>query len=148
MVRCGACAAAGGPVAELPLRDRPAIARLRPAHGTGRHRPGVAPVLDQHGSAQRSGPRLLPDHRRNGGHALGAVLRLRPAVAPHPTSGVSRSLALHIRSHAEAFTTVSSWSTTDWLKVTENGKTVLRENTKRVAFLEFAELPRRTRQPL
>jgi len=50
--------------------------------------------------------------------------------------------------HAEAFTTVSSWSTTDWLKVTENGKTVLRENTKRVAFLEFAELPRRTRQPL
>jgi len=50
--------------------------------------------------------------------------------------------------HARAFTTVSSWSTTDWLKVTENGKTVLRENTKRVAFLEFAELPRRTRQPL
>jgi len=49
---------------------------------------------------------------------------------------------------AEAFTTVSSWSTTDWLKVTENGKTVLRENTKRVAFLEFAELPRHTRQPL
>ena len=49
---------------------------------------------------------------------------------------------------AEAFTTVSSWSTTDWLKVTENGKTVLRENTKRVAFLEFAELPRRTGQSL
>ena len=49
---------------------------------------------------------------------------------------------------AEAFTTVSSWSTTDWLKVTENGKTVLRENTKRVAFLEFAELPARTSQPL
>jgi hypothetical protein len=49
---------------------------------------------------------------------------------------------------AAAFTTVSSWSTTDWLKVIENGKTVLRENTKRVAFLEFAELPRRTRQPL
>ena len=50
--------------------------------------------------------------------------------------------------HAAAFTTVSSWSTTDWLKVTENGKTVLRENTKRVAFLEFAELPRHTPQPL
>lgn len=49
---------------------------------------------------------------------------------------------------AEAFTTVSSWSTTDWLKVTENGKPVLRENTKRVAFLEFAELAGRTRQPL
>jgi hypothetical protein len=49
---------------------------------------------------------------------------------------------------AQAFTTVSSWSTTDWLKVTENGKTILRENTKRVAFLEYAELPRRTTQPL
>jgi hypothetical protein len=49
---------------------------------------------------------------------------------------------------AEAFTTVSSWSTTDWLKVVENGKTVLRENTKRVAFLRYAELPRLTRQPL
>src|SRR5439155_1401527 len=44
--------------------------------------------------------------------------------------------------HAEAFTTVSSWSTTDYLKVTENGKTVLRENTKRVAFLQFESLPR------
>src|SRR2546425_1637708 len=49
---------------------------------------------------------------------------------------------------AEAFTTVSSWSTTDWLKVTENGKTVLRENTKRVAFLDFVDLPRHTSQPL
>ncbi len=50
--------------------------------------------------------------------------------------------------HAEAFTTVSSWSTTDWLKVTENGKTVLRENTKRVAFLQFEGLARHTSQPL
>ena len=49
---------------------------------------------------------------------------------------------------AEAFTTVSSWSTTDWLKVIENGRTVLRENTKRVAFLRFAELPRHTTQLL
>jgi hypothetical protein len=49
---------------------------------------------------------------------------------------------------AESFTTVSSWTTTDYLKVTENGKTVLRENTKRVAFLQFAELPRRTGQSL
>ena len=49
---------------------------------------------------------------------------------------------------AEVFTTVSSWSTTDWLKVTEGGKTVLRENTKRVAFLPFVELPRHTSQPL
>jgi hypothetical protein len=49
---------------------------------------------------------------------------------------------------AKDFTTVSSWATTDYLKVTENGKTVLRENTKRVAFLEYAELPRRTSQSL
>jgi hypothetical protein len=50
--------------------------------------------------------------------------------------------------HAEAFTTVSSWSTTDWLKISENGKTVLRENTKRVAFLQFESLPRHSSQPL
>jgi len=49
---------------------------------------------------------------------------------------------------AEAFTTVSTWSSTNWLKLTENGKTVLRENTKRVSFLQFVELPRHTRQPL
>jgi len=48
----------------------------------------------------------------------------------------------------EAFTTVSSWSGASWLKVTEDGKTVLRENTKRVAFLPFVDLPRHTRQPL
>jgi hypothetical protein len=50
--------------------------------------------------------------------------------------------------HAEAFTTVSSWSTADWLRMQENGETVLRENTKRVAFLQFAELPRHTSQRL
>ncbi|HYY73210.1 MAG TPA: hypothetical protein VE662_00190 [Solirubrobacterales bacterium] len=51
-------------------------------------------------------------------------------------------------SRAEAFTTVSSWSSTDWLKATEDGRTVLRENTKRAAFLQFVELPRHTSQPL
>jgi len=49
---------------------------------------------------------------------------------------------------SEAFTTVSSWSSTDWLKVTADGKTVLRENTKRVSFLKFVEIPRHTSQPL
>ena len=49
---------------------------------------------------------------------------------------------------SEAFTSVSTWLTTDFLKVMEDGKTVLRENTKRVSFLRFLELPRRTRQPL
>src|SRR6266571_3521050 len=45
---------------------------------------------------------------------------------------------------AEAFTTVSTWSGDTWL-VDENG---LYESTKRVSFLQFAELPRLTRQPL
>src|SRR5205823_10317351 len=49
---------------------------------------------------------------------------------------------------SEAFTTVSSWLTTDFLKIRENGKTVLRENTKRVSFLQFLDLPRHTTQPL
>jgi len=44
----------------------------------------------------------------------------------------------------EAFTTVSTWDSPDWvLDGTEKY-----ENTKRVAFLEFADLPRLTRQPL
>jgi hypothetical protein len=51
-------------------------------------------------------------------------------------------------SAAEAYTTVSSWSSTDYLKVMENGKAVLRENTKRVAFLDFADLPRHSSRPL
>ena len=49
---------------------------------------------------------------------------------------------------SEAFTTVSTWLTTDFLKVMEDGKAVLRENTKRISFLEFLELPRHTGQPL
>lgn len=49
---------------------------------------------------------------------------------------------------AEAYTTVSSWSSTDYLEVMENGRPVLRENTKRVAFLEYADLPRHTSRPL
>ncbi len=49
---------------------------------------------------------------------------------------------------AEAFTTVSNWLTDDFLNVTQNGRTVLRENTKRVAFFRYIDLPRRTCQPL
>jgi hypothetical protein len=45
---------------------------------------------------------------------------------------------------AEAFTTVSNWDSNSWII---DEKEVY-ENTKRVAFLEFAELPRLTRQPL
>lgn len=51
-------------------------------------------------------------------------------------------------SGSEVFTTVSTWLTSDFLKVTEDGKTVLRENTKRISFLRFLELPRHTSQPL
>ena len=49
---------------------------------------------------------------------------------------------------AEAFTTVSSWSSASWLKVERNGQSALLDNTKRAAFLEFLELPRHTSQPL
>jgi hypothetical protein len=49
---------------------------------------------------------------------------------------------------AEAFTTVSSWSSASWLKEQRNGQTVLVDNTKRISFLEFADLPRHTRQRL
>jgi hypothetical protein len=49
---------------------------------------------------------------------------------------------------AEAFTTVTSWSSASWLKVTVSGEIVLRDNTKRVSFLEFVDLPRHTSQPL
>ena len=45
---------------------------------------------------------------------------------------------------AEAFTTISNWDSDDW--IVDVHETY--ENTKRVAFLEFADLPRRTQQPL
>ncbi|HEY6169565.1 MAG TPA: hypothetical protein VI454_16100 [Verrucomicrobiae bacterium] len=44
----------------------------------------------------------------------------------------------------EAFSTVSAWDASDW--IVDGGETY--ENTKRVAFLEFADLPRLTKQPL
>jgi hypothetical protein len=45
---------------------------------------------------------------------------------------------------SDAFSTVSNWAGYDWLL--ENG--ILWENTKRVAFLAFKDLPRHTPQPL
>src|SRR2546428_1216238 len=45
---------------------------------------------------------------------------------------------------SEAFTTVSIWDSSDW--IVDHDETY--ENTKRVAFLEFADLPRLTKQPL
>ncbi len=45
---------------------------------------------------------------------------------------------------AEAFSTVSNWDSDDWIVDKEETY----ENTKRVAFLEFADLPRLTSQPL
>src|SRR2546426_9312013 len=46
--------------------------------------------------------------------------------------------------HCEAFTTISIWDSSDWI-VDRNQEY---ENTKRVAFLEFADLPSLTGQPL
>jgi hypothetical protein len=45
---------------------------------------------------------------------------------------------------AEAFTTISNWDSDDW--IVDDLETY--ENTKRVAFLEYADLPRLTDQPL
>jgi hypothetical protein len=45
---------------------------------------------------------------------------------------------------SEAFTTISSWDSSDW--IIDGHETY--ENTKRVAFLEFVDLPRRTSQRL
>jgi len=46
--------------------------------------------------------------------------------------------------NAEAFTTVSNWDADDWIVDAQETY----ENTKRVAFLQFADLPRLTKQPL
>src|SRR6266704_2355425 len=46
--------------------------------------------------------------------------------------------------NAEAFTTVSNWDADDWIVDAQETY----ENTKRAAFLEFADLPRFTKQPL
>jgi hypothetical protein len=48
------------------------------------------------------------------------------------------------RPAAEAFTSVSNWDASDW--IVDASETY--ENTKRAAFLEFADLPRLTPQPL
>src|SRR5437773_620946 len=47
-------------------------------------------------------------------------------------------------SRSTAFTTVSNWDSDDWIVDGDEEY----ENTKRVAFLEFADLPRLTNQPL
>jgi hypothetical protein len=50
----------------------------------------------------------------------------------------------HFDPRCKAFTTVSIWDSSDWI-VDHDQKY---ENTKRVAFLEYADLPQLTRQPL
>ncbi len=45
----------------------------------------------------------------------------------------------------EAFTTVSAWWTTDWLKEADG---TWFDNNKRVSFLQFLELPRYAKQPI
>ncbi len=51
-------------------------------------------------------------------------------------------------SRSEVFTTVAGWWSGKWIKVIEEGKEVLYDNNKRVAFLECAALPGMTTQPL
>lgn len=47
-----------------------------------------------------------------------------------------------------AFTTVATWWSDSWITVEERGWEVWYENTKRISFLTFADLPRHTSQPL
>jgi hypothetical protein len=66
-------------------------------------------------------------------------IRIRPLVCLELWPYVSDT-------NCEAFTTVSSWwGETDWITI---GEKIIYENTKRVSFLEFVELPRRTKQSL
>jgi hypothetical protein len=46
------------------------------------------------------------------------------------------------------FTTVAGWWSGKWVKVMEDGRQVCHDNNKRIAFLEHADLPRLTAQPL
>ncbi|HEV2751895.1 MAG TPA: hypothetical protein VGV12_15345 [Gemmatimonadales bacterium] len=48
----------------------------------------------------------------------------------------------------ETFTTVAGWWSGKWLKLIENGEEVCCDNNKRVAFLEYVQLPTKTNQPL
>jgi hypothetical protein len=48
----------------------------------------------------------------------------------------------------ETFTTVTGWWSGRWQRETVDGSEVLYDNTRRAAFLAFAELPRLTSQPL
>ncbi len=64
-------------------------------------------------------------------------IRFRPPVSLHHWPSTFNPAA-------EVFSTVSNWDADDWIV---DGKEIY-ENTKRVAFLQFADLPRLTRQPL
>ena len=49
---------------------------------------------------------------------------------------------------SEAFTTVAGWWSGKWVRTRQDGTETLYENTKRVSFLQFVELPRKTPQAL
>jgi hypothetical protein len=64
-------------------------------------------------------------------------IRIRPPVS-------LESWPFRFNPQAEAFSTVSNWDSNNWIVDQDE----VYENTKRVAFLKFAELPRFTSQPL
>ncbi|HEX6813213.1 MAG TPA: hypothetical protein VF384_16435 [Planctomycetota bacterium] len=64
-------------------------------------------------------------------------LRIRPPVS-------LESWPFSYQPEAEAFTTISLWDSKDWIVDDDDSY----ENTKRSSFLEFAMLPRLTRQPV
>ena len=48
----------------------------------------------------------------------------------------------------EAFTTIAGWWSGKWVKEVQDGKEAMYDNNKRVAFLDFIEMPRLTSQAL
>jgi len=94
----------------------------------------------------------LPVHRHDYYFTTGETVGTSAALFPdcglpwlHIRPPVCLELWPYVHdARCEAFTTVSSWQGSDWIQDGDR----LYENTKRVSFLEFAELPRMTAQAL
>ena len=135
----------GRPASEFSLCYRPGAPGPLPAHGVDRYRPRPASDLDRYGAA-RAAPH---DVYFSTGETVGTARaqfpdcgipwrRIRPPVC------LERWPYTHDPT-CEAFTTVSSWWSHDWVK---DARGVLFDNNKRVSFMDFVELPRLTSQKL
>ena len=85
------------PPAQLQLPPEPGRRVRRPAQRARRHRPGIAPVLDQSWIHLSGDPRPLLHDRRDRRGRFRPDPRLRHRVAPDSPAGLSRPVALHVR---------------------------------------------------